>query len=187
MFCIFVRRPVMPRKGWRSVAIPDGWAQVIRGPRPPAAKWPRTQKQPHPSFAGGHQRPQMSPSKPQSTKVRSLEATLVALGPEDSTAKLEVETALRRAEEHTISVTRTDPDTRVALARERGVQVGKGPRSDEGSSRCRGRKCAHCIEASAERCPRSLCGSSNPRAGVFRREGTQELLKCAAWRKQRRS
>ena len=31
------------RKGWRSVEVPEGWLQVIRGPRPLAAKWPPAQ------------------------------------------------------------------------------------------------------------------------------------------------
>ena len=36
-----VRRGVMPRRGW-TVA-PDGWVQFIRGPRPPAQRWPMAQ------------------------------------------------------------------------------------------------------------------------------------------------
>ena len=31
----------MPRKGWSTVEVPDGWLQVIRGPRPPAVRWPK--------------------------------------------------------------------------------------------------------------------------------------------------
>ena len=30
----------MPRKGWSTVQVPDGWLQLIRGPRPQSAKWP---------------------------------------------------------------------------------------------------------------------------------------------------
>ena len=33
--------PLMPRKGWSTVEVPDGWLQVIRGPRPPAVRWPK--------------------------------------------------------------------------------------------------------------------------------------------------
>ena len=29
----------MGRKGWSSVPIPDGWVQIIRGPRPKSEKW----------------------------------------------------------------------------------------------------------------------------------------------------
>ena len=38
-FCILVRRRVMPRRGWMPA--PDGWVQIIRGPRPPAERWPK--------------------------------------------------------------------------------------------------------------------------------------------------
>ena len=34
-----LRRGFMPRRGW-SVA-PDGWVQIIRGPRPPSVRWPQ--------------------------------------------------------------------------------------------------------------------------------------------------
>ena len=30
----------MPRKGWSTVQVPDGWLQLIRGPCPQAVKWP---------------------------------------------------------------------------------------------------------------------------------------------------
>ena len=30
----------MPRRGWQSLDVPSGWVQVLRGPRPPSAKWP---------------------------------------------------------------------------------------------------------------------------------------------------
>ena len=30
----------MPRKGWSTAQVPDGWLQVIRGPRPQSVKWP---------------------------------------------------------------------------------------------------------------------------------------------------
>ena len=37
----------MPRKGWSAKQVPEGWLQVIHGPRPPAQKWPRA-RQPAP-------------------------------------------------------------------------------------------------------------------------------------------
>ena len=40
-FCVLVRR-VMPRRGW--VPTPDGWVQFIRGPRPPAERWPESMR-----------------------------------------------------------------------------------------------------------------------------------------------
>ena len=30
----------MPRKGWSTLETPNGWFQVIRGPRPPSVRWP---------------------------------------------------------------------------------------------------------------------------------------------------
>ena len=32
---------LMPRRGWRAVKVPEGWLQVIRGPRPASVRWPR--------------------------------------------------------------------------------------------------------------------------------------------------
>ena len=40
-FASQVRRRFMPRKGWTTMAVPDGWLQVLRGPRPPSQKWER--------------------------------------------------------------------------------------------------------------------------------------------------
>ena len=34
----------MPRRGWSSLPVPDGWFEVIRGPRPPSVQWPHQQK-----------------------------------------------------------------------------------------------------------------------------------------------
>ena len=33
----------MTRRGWRAVETPQGWFNVIRGPRPPSEKWPMAQ------------------------------------------------------------------------------------------------------------------------------------------------
>ena len=44
-FCILVRRRAMPRKGWSTVEVPDGWLQITRGRRPPAPKWFRAKVQ----------------------------------------------------------------------------------------------------------------------------------------------
>ena len=43
----------MPRKGWSTVQVPDGLLKGIRGPRPPATKWPRVQ---HPAQLHGGRR-----------------------------------------------------------------------------------------------------------------------------------
>ena len=42
--CILVSR-AMPRNGWTTMQVPDGWLQVIRGPRPPSVKWPKARQQ----------------------------------------------------------------------------------------------------------------------------------------------
>ena len=34
----------MGRKGWIVMEVPNGWLQVLRGPRPPAARWPMSEK-----------------------------------------------------------------------------------------------------------------------------------------------
>ena len=43
-FCSQVRRRSMPRRGWSSLPVPDGWFEVIWGPRPPSVQWPHQQK-----------------------------------------------------------------------------------------------------------------------------------------------
>ena len=37
---ILVRRRSMPRRGWTTMEVPDGWLQLIRGPRPKSESWP---------------------------------------------------------------------------------------------------------------------------------------------------
>ena len=39
-FCIPDQPRVMPRKGWRTMELPAGWLQVLRGPRLPPERWP---------------------------------------------------------------------------------------------------------------------------------------------------
>ena len=43
-FASQVSRGVMPRRGWSAIETPNGWFEVIRGPRPPSVKWPITTK-----------------------------------------------------------------------------------------------------------------------------------------------
>ena len=38
-FCISSGRS-MGRKGWTMMEVPNGWYEVLRGPRPPSARWP---------------------------------------------------------------------------------------------------------------------------------------------------
>ena len=51
-----------------------------------------------------------------STKVRSLEAALAALGPEESVAKTEIAGALKRVREQEVESVRVDPDAKVVAA-----------------------------------------------------------------------
>ena len=46
-FCPLIRRCVMPRRGWSTMEVPDGWLQLIRGPRPKSERWPRRTPQTH--------------------------------------------------------------------------------------------------------------------------------------------
>ena len=34
----------MPRRGWTSIDVPDGWLQVLCGKRPPAQKWSKAER-----------------------------------------------------------------------------------------------------------------------------------------------
>ena len=159
----------MPRKGWSSIPVSDGWLQVLRG-----AKWPRASKPPPVRAKPG-------PATNQShAKVRSLEALLAALGPDDSTTKAEVEAVLRHAKEGCV-VTRVDPDTRVPAAGERVARLERAF-AGWGISRVRGHQFEDSFEASTEGCTGIARGSPDPRAGGFHRKGTQE--NCQDGRRQ---
>ena len=101
-----VSRPsrfLMVRRGWCSADVPDGWVQVIRGPRPWSIQWPRaSQSRPVPVQSSPLSQPKQSPvpktsgtrpfGNPQmrvtaaQERVTKLEAALAALhevdGPE---------------------------------------------------------------------------------------------------------
>ena len=102
------------------------------------------------------------------TKVRSLEAALAALGPEESVAKAEVESALQRAKQGS-RVTRLDPDTKVAVARER-----ESSRSNGRFRGARGREFEDSIEASSEGRTGYASGCPDTRSGGFHRKSSQE-------------
>ena len=38
-FSVFFLCRLMVRKGWTKIEVPEGGTQIIRGPRPPSAKW----------------------------------------------------------------------------------------------------------------------------------------------------
>ena len=88
----------------------DGWVKVLRGRRPLSEQWPLAKKIPtkmEPENHRGRRR-----HKPQGTqdKVKSLEAALSVLGPEENAAKEQIQEALRRAKEVSQPV-RPNPDT----------------------------------------------------------------------------
>ena len=132
----------MVRRGWSAIPAPSGWYEVIRGPRPPSVQWPKgngkfddTGLKPEPRVRGRWQhvvaptgrwkrggvgaRAADSPS----TKVRSLEAALAALGPEESVAKTQIAGALKRVREQEVASVRVDPDARVVAARDKVARL----------------------------------------------------------------
>ena len=38
------RQTSMGRRGWQAIEVPQGWFNVIRGPRPPSVRWPQAQR-----------------------------------------------------------------------------------------------------------------------------------------------
>ena len=109
----------MPRGGWKSAPVLDGWVQIVRGPRPKSDKWPKVGQQAvrpgnskRSQSAAGDSTKQKSawdvpllqaPSRPPdrvsaeaTEEVHRLEAALSALGEGNPHAKLLVE-ALRIA------------------------------------------------------------------------------------------
>ena len=95
----------MVRKGWTKMDVPDGWVQIIRGPRPQSVRWPRAGQQEVPK------RSQSAVSKPQErvpkqsgakghfaeSKIGRIEAALKQLGQEPSDARSCLEEALKKA------------------------------------------------------------------------------------------
>ena len=107
----------MPRRGWSSIATPNGWYEVIRGPRPPSVQWPLAPKGQGKGKGGkpvaAPRAPQKTPQKAQS-KVGRLEAALPALGQEQSSARSALEEALKTAKAE--SPKQVHPQQRVAEA-----------------------------------------------------------------------
>ena len=110
IFCSLIRRFVMCRKGWNTVATPAGWFEVIRGPRPPSVQWPKV-----------NVKLDKSNLKPQS-RVRGrwqdrhllVVGTLAALDPEHSFAKTEIGSALKWVREQEVASVRVDPDAKLS-------------------------------------------------------------------------
>ena len=91
--------------------MPSGWLQVIRGPRPPAARWPSAQKGPVPRSPptkhvvvqqvvppDAHRRQKPSEVRAAaSTRVSRLQGALANLGPDDTEERKALEAALKKA------------------------------------------------------------------------------------------
>ena len=101
-------RRIMLRKGWSSVQVPDGWLQVIRGPRPKSVQWPvqsrlptsaQSPGTPPPPFPRGRWRSGDPPNRREQNSVTAIERALAALEPEDVSVKYGLETVLRRAKD----------------------------------------------------------------------------------------
>ena len=143
-FCILTRRRVMPRRGW--VTAPDGWVQIIRGPRPPSERWPKTVRVA--SAGASKPRQQIQGQAPvgrwrQSEKPRSsvppevsmaaaqkrvggLEAAVAVLaavgtvdGPEVQVLKQSLQKARRAAQERPITALLSQTEAFVERARKR--------------------------------------------------------------------
>ena len=104
-FLRFVSRTSMVRRGWSTVEVPSGWLQVIRGSRPPVARWPGRS-----AFSANCPDPRPSvpipdrPRKPNevrgaaSTRVARLQAAMSNLGPDNFEEKKVLDAALRKAQ-----------------------------------------------------------------------------------------
>ena len=97
----------MVRRGWSHVEIPNGWVQLIRGPRPKSVQWPRASKESKPQQ---QVRQQVRPSRPVTwssrnpeevveqarKRVGQLHTAIQALDPTDP-ARPVLEDALKKA------------------------------------------------------------------------------------------
>ena len=106
----------MVRKGWRTVEVPNGWLQIIRGPKPPSARWSRTKPSDKPHRAPGvspdskqtftpqvrgPQIPRRTPESNRSAaaaKIARIQASIAALGDEDPEEVELLKKALMKAE-----------------------------------------------------------------------------------------
>ena len=132
----------MGRRGW--AAAPEGWVQIIRGPRPPAVRWPKadpwpvvgrslSDAKPKPVSRtiphGRQERPTKSPEivlEEAKKKVAGIEAALAALasvgateGPEVQFLKESLQKAKRASQEPPIAVQVSQTEAFVERARKR--------------------------------------------------------------------
>ena len=135
----------MPREGWSTVQVPDGWIQSIRGPRPHSVKWPmkgpgqkkpngpapvksrRTSQVTHPPPAAGQRGP--TPEEVISNaraRVSKLEAAMAAVGKSDPTFS-----ALQEALKKTQGQAPARPVEEVSRAQEALAQAQTKLQSEE--------------------------------------------------------
>ena len=108
-----------------------------------------------------------------SVKIRSLVGAFAALGPEDSSAKIEIEGALKRAKAQESTPTRVDPDARVGAARDRVARLEQAICDGEFSEARDG--CVGCFfEESTETCSGDASGSIDQSPRSFHRTGQEE-------------
>ena len=123
----------MRRKGWSTVEVPDGWMQIIRGPRPRAIV--QTPMQQKPSATVAHRQvvsmPQQSklqnrPRRPPaevravaSTKILRIQAAIASFGVDDIEERSSLEAALSRAQRLLVipPVDKRIEDTSASVAR----------------------------------------------------------------------
>ena len=118
----------MVRKGWTKVDVPDGWVQIIRGPRPRSVQWPNAGRQEVPKRSqSAVSKPQEKVSKqlgvkgkPEELNFGRIEATLKVLGQEHSDDRSCLEEVLKKAKMEVVSESRNvssrPPDVSVAVA-----------------------------------------------------------------------
>ena len=145
----------MVRKGWRTVEVPNGWLQIIRGPKPPSARWSQTKPSDKPHRAPGvspdskqtltpqvrgPQFPRRTPESNRSAaaaKIARIQASMAALGDEDPKEVELLKKALVKAEFASENSTSGDPDCSCRTVHREGKETsGRGGR--EGPQGCRG-------------------------------------------------
>ena len=122
----------MVRKGWTKMDVPDGWAQIVRGPRPRSVQWPSASRQVPMRSQGAISKPREEAPKqptpkgnPVESKIGRIEAALKVLGQEHSDARSCLEDVLKKAKAEGVSrdVSSRPPDVSVAEANAKVVRL----------------------------------------------------------------
>ena len=89
LVCLLLQFSGMPRRGWISIDVPDGWLQVLRWKTLPALKWSKAERKsaiPQPLAQCGSLRVPMDPDTfiaEARARVGKLEVAINALGEND--------------------------------------------------------------------------------------------------------